>query len=200
MTTITYRDNILAADQCLTAFETYGGKEPTSRSYIKKIRIISIDPHRRLAIATRGNAVDAVVIERLVIEAISKAAAEEKDGDDVFGWDAWDNWAIDVKGIKWESPDEEQGGVMLYRDLRSQVRLHVWDMHEPRFIMRVPKGEFVATGCDGPFAAAAMAAGADAIKAVWIASKYGVATAGPVNYVNAATMVLNTQRRNPLEE
>lgn len=200
MTTIAYRDNILAADQCITWYETEKQDEPTSRSFSNKIRTVDIDPYRRLAIATRGDTIDGVLIERLIVKHMREAVKHEVDGEDVFGWPTWDDWGVDPKGIEWEDPDGSNEGVILYRDLRHETKLHAWYIQDARVITRIKPGEFVGAGCDSPLALAAMQAGANPVQAVWIACKYGVASGGPVNYINGATMLLNCQRVNPLEK
>lgn len=200
MTTIAYRNHTLAADRCLTWFENVKSDAPSSRSYGKKIRLAEVDQYRRIAIATRGDAVDGVLIERLVIKHLKAALADEKEGDDLLGWDDWNDWGVDIDGITWNAPDDEQNGIIVYRDLRVEGKIHAFEIQEPRVISRIEKGQFVAVGCDAPLAYAAMEAGSSASHAVWIAGKYGTATAGPVDFVTAGTMVLNTQRMNPLEK
>lgn len=196
MTTIAFRDNILAADQCHTVMEN--GEDPSSRCYANKIRLVSIGAYHRFAIATKGDSIDGVLVERAVKSHIEKAleAGIEPHLDESF-----DDWGVDMTKTKWNDPDAGTDGIILYRDLRHERTITAWLIDaDPRVIRRIKKGDFVSVGCDSPLALAAMEAKAGAAFAVWVAAKYGVATAGPVNTVNAATMVLSTSKVSPLDQ
>jgi hypothetical protein len=198
VTTIAFRDNILAADQCHTVYDTEAGDEPTSRSFANKIRLVSIGAYHRFAIATRGDSIDGVLVERAIKAHIAKALEE---GIEPHIDESFDDWGIDMTKTKWNDPDSGTDGIILYRDIRHEHTITAWEIDaDPRVIRRVRKGCFVAVGCDSPLALAAMEAKAGATMAVWIAGKYGVATSGPVNFVNAATMVLSVQKSNPLDQ
>lgn len=197
MTTIAFEGGVLAADQCHTLYDTEAGDEPTSRVYANKIRLVGIGAFHRIAIATRGDSIDGVLIER----EISKHIRESIDkGMEPHFAQEFDDWGVDMSKTKWNDPDAASDGIILYRDIRHEHTICAWQIDcDPRVIHRIKKGEFAAVGCDAPLALAAMEAGVGAVKAVWIAAKYGTATSGPVNSVNAATMVMSLHRHNPLE-
>lgn len=197
MTTICYRDNLLAADQAITNFE---GNDASSREFVCKISLHEVSRTSRMAIATSGDTVDGVMVERAIAASMKEALAQQEQPNlDLFGWPEWDCWNSGLAQKNLTDPKGVCRGVILYRDLENEKGIHAWSFFDHRVIKRVPKGQFVAVGCDALPANAAMEMGADAILAVWVACKYGAYSSGPVNFINAATMILNTQRVNPLE-
>lgn len=186
MTTLVFRDGILAADSCMTQYS--GGKrpEPTGRTFENKITVLSDGPGFRLAIVGKGTELDVFRMEKMVSEFFLDQDWSD-DHEATFIDSQFDVFSIGDLEIE----DEEEGcGIIVLVKLKNVA--HAFHCDDTKMVKRIVPGTFVALGSDSQIAYGALEAGASAVDAVHAACKYGAYTAAPVRYVDAKTMLLNS--------
>lgn len=181
MTTIVFRDGILAADSCMTQYS--GGKrpEPTGRTFENKITVRSEGNDFQLAIAGKGSELDVFNMEKMVTDYFFNTGLELDFRDSSFD-------VFSIGSLEIEDEEEGCGIIVLIKDRGVSHAFHCTDT---KMVKRIVPGTFVSLGSDSQIAYGALEAGASAVDAVHAACKYGAYTAAPVRYVDSKTMLLN---------
>lgn len=199
MTTIIWRDGILAADSAVTVYDgSDDDAQPSGRTYMQKLRVVDLDPYWRLAVASRGDSIDGVQIERCLIAELKQAISGGSHG--ALLDDRYDLWRTVMSKDDLDCPSDEQGAIVAVTDLRVPHKVYAWILEDYRVVRRIRGGEYFAIGSDAAPAYGALQCGADAVKSVWVACKYGAYSGGPVHYVKTSGMMMKVSRIAPWDD